>query len=469
MRRRALRLAVLLAVAAALARAEAQAPPRYAGRPLAEALADLQARGLKVIYSSDLVRPEMRVEAEPTATSLRRVLDQLLHPHGLTARRGPGGSLLVVKRSPGPILVTILSPRPPASALGEVEIAARVESEEEIEAVEFFVDGQRVGRVEDPPYRLRVDLGEDDRERRFTAVARGAFGGEGSDAVTVRPLVVVDRVEVSLRQLYVTASRGGRRVLDLGPEDFTILDGGVRQQLVTFERGRVPVTAALLLDASQSMRGPGIEAAVRGARSFLARLTAEDEALIMVFSDRTLALTPFFRGGSDAAPGLDGLSASGGTALNDHLYAALRLLDPQQGRRVAVLLSDGADVVSVLDIREVLWKVRRSDALIYLIQLQRQEPRASSFSSAWREVEGNRQQWQGLEAAVAESGGRLVALRDLGEVEAAFSTVLSELRDQYVLGYYPGEQRRDGTWRPVEVRVRRPGVRLRYRAGYIDR
>ena len=66
-------------------------------RRLDEALADLQRRGLKIIYSSEVVRPDMRVETESRDTSLRRTLDELLSPHGLIAQDGPGGTVLIVK------------------------------------------------------------------------------------------------------------------------------------------------------------------------------------------------------------------------------------------------------------------------------------------------------------------------------------------------------------------------------------
>ena len=61
---------------------------------------------------------------------------------------------------------------------------------------------------------------------------------------------------------------------------------------------------------------------------------------------------------------------------------------------------------------------------------------------------------------------------DLADTEAArraFAGVLGELRAQYVLGYYPSRATRAGEWRPVEVRVGRPGVKLRYRPGYVGR
>jgi len=83
------------------AKATAVIPPaagRYAGRPLADVLRDLQARGLDVVFSSELVRPDMRVASEPTSTTPRKILDDVLEPHQLRAVAGPKNTWLVVKR-----------------------------------------------------------------------------------------------------------------------------------------------------------------------------------------------------------------------------------------------------------------------------------------------------------------------------------------------------------------------------------
>src|SRR4030095_7080967 len=71
-------------------------PPKYAHRPLTEALEGLRAQGLNLIYSSDLVRPDLVVQAEPRAEELRGILEELLAPFGLATREGPGDTLLVV-------------------------------------------------------------------------------------------------------------------------------------------------------------------------------------------------------------------------------------------------------------------------------------------------------------------------------------------------------------------------------------
>jgi hypothetical protein len=88
---RTIALMILLATGTLLA----QAP--YAGRPLVDVLREMQGSGVKVVYSSELVRPDLRVTAEPRSKSPRRLLDELLNPHGLEIRGGPNGTLLVVK------------------------------------------------------------------------------------------------------------------------------------------------------------------------------------------------------------------------------------------------------------------------------------------------------------------------------------------------------------------------------------
>jgi outer membrane receptor protein involved in Fe transport len=101
------RAALLILLAACLYTTTAYAAvndgkSEWVGLGLAEALERLRAQGLEVIYSTALVRPEMRVVSQPEATSGRGLLEELLAPHGLTAVDGPGGRLLVVRGGVAP-------------------------------------------------------------------------------------------------------------------------------------------------------------------------------------------------------------------------------------------------------------------------------------------------------------------------------------------------------------------------------
>ena len=454
-------------------------PRAYVGKTLGYALSDLQSRGVNLIYSSDLVDDSMVVTEAPVASSLDDLLNRLLGPHGLTAEIGPGGSVLVVRRGADPILVWITSPDPNqalfgrtlfaaesvAETLGAI-FAAEVTSREELDRVEFQINDRVVGSRSEEPFAIEVDLGDRNIDRKFTVIAYGAWGGVGASTTTVSSLEINENVEIALRQLYVTVELDGQRVLDLGREKFTVFDRGDRRRLITFERGDVPISAVLLLDASESMKGAPLEAALDGSRSFLSGMNALDQSMVILFSDRTLGATRFTNDQQELMNSLRGAMASGGTALNDYLYSGLRLLDHVQGRRVVILLSDGADVLSALRMEDVLWKVRRSDALIYWI---RHEANLSGeFSTSWRNFEANEKERQGLEKAIKESGGRILTIANIDEIESAFREIMQELRAQYVLGYYPSRRDRDGSWRPVRVSVDEPKVRVRFRAGYVD-
>jgi hypothetical protein len=98
------------------------AEQRFAGRLLSEALRELQARGLRIIYSDDVVTPAMRVLTEPRAAEPRRILDELLREHALRAKNGPRGSLLIVRDAPRPSRTAASSPPPPEMPVALEEI-----------------------------------------------------------------------------------------------------------------------------------------------------------------------------------------------------------------------------------------------------------------------------------------------------------------------------------------------------------
>jgi len=81
---------------------------KYAGRPLGDVLRELQAAGLNIVFSSEIVRPMMNVLAEPKAVLPRKILDEILKEHHLQVRSGVGGRLLVVPlHEPTPSPVTV--------------------------------------------------------------------------------------------------------------------------------------------------------------------------------------------------------------------------------------------------------------------------------------------------------------------------------------------------------------------------
>jgi VWFA-related protein len=454
------RIVALVAIALAATPSAIAAGPPYEGRPLREVLAELEEGGLALVYSSDLVRPEMRVREELTAGSIQGMLEQLLRPHRLAPAIGPRGSILVVRGEARPIEVRFGRPSPGELVTNRLEVALQVDADEPVERVRILVDGEQEAVLTKPPFQTSVDLAAGDGVREVTAHVEGGWGGEGRASVETRQVQVRDSVELVLRQLFVAVHKRGRPLRGLTEEDFELVEGGTRRQIVTFGNGDEPLSAAILLDLSGSMSGARCELALAAAEAFHSRLGDADRAMLLAFSDRTLAVTPFRSSREDLSAHPCPSPHASSTVLNDHLYAALRLLDEETARRVVVLITDGADVSSVLDMSDVLWKVEKSTATIYWIRVRDE---GASFSSAWRGVEDNRRQQALLERAVELSGGTTVRLDDARRIESAFDEILDDFRSQYVLGYYDDDQFGSGRPGKMRVFVDRPWVNVMLR------
>jgi len=63
-----------------------------------------------------------------------------------------------------------------------------------------------------------------------------------------------------------------------------------------------------------------------------------------------------------------------------------------------------------------------------------------------------------------ETGG--FAIINQNDLNRAFERIIEDNSSYYVLGYYPSNDKRDGRFRKVEVRVTRPGIRVQARNGY---
>jgi Ca-activated chloride channel family protein len=375
--------------------------------------------------------------------------------------------LLAAGAARATIGVRIDSPAEGTPVFGRTEVKAELFAAEPVTKVEVYVNGKLVGTVTKPPYAVTFDAGDENVKREIKVVAYGAAGVAGSATRIAVPLQIDDTMDLKLQQLFITVNRGQERALDLDQGDFRIADNGRQQQIVTFGKGELPLTAVLLLDTSESMQGERLEGVRRGATAFLQGMKPLDEAAVLMFSDRLLQVTPFSEDKSLLARSLTKAQAAGGTAVNDFLYMSLKMLEPRLGRRVVILLSDGADVHSVVPMADVLWKTHTGQAMIYWIQLEGGE-KHHSYASAWRNAKENDKEYDTLEKAVVESGGRIQRIDKISELEGAFRGILQELREQYVIGYYPSDVKKDGRWHDIRVDVQRFGVHVRARDGYVD-
>jgi Ca-activated chloride channel family protein len=370
--------------------------------------------------------------------------------------------------------VTIVQPAAGQSVFGAFEVLVEARpGGSPVKRVELYFDRLRIGVDETPPYRFTVDAGQENQEHHIEAVAWDTAGGSTTASLTT-PVVRVDmQIDVRLQQLFVSVEGGSKPLSGLTRDDFTILDDGVPQPVATFEQGDVPFTAVLLLDASTSMEKPQLDTAVGGIRSFIRAMNRLDEAKLLVFTDRVLVETPFTNLPSILTLGLSDVEAQGGTALHDALYLGLKRLNDRLGRKVAVLLSDGVDVESVLPMETVRAVARRSQTILYWLRLRapgEDKGPLRAYYTAWRDADGNRRQLDELRGAVLESGGHIETLQSIADMPAVLARLLAELRGQYVLGFSPTVHRGAGAWHKIEVQIRNAtGAKVRVQEGYLER
>lgn len=376
--------------------------------------------------------------------------------------------LLLLPAAAGAFEVRIVRPVSGEALLGETEVRAEVTpAGTPVQRIEFLLDGVPAGTATQAPYRILIDAGDENREHRLEVVAYGP-GGERATASVLAPRLHTDvEIRVDLQQLFVTVENRGRPVLDLTKEDFTVYDQGTLRPLVTFGRGDIPFTAVLLVDSSASMQDGRLEKALEGARGFLAAMAPLDQAKLVLFSDHVLLETPFTNIQPVLTLGLRGVTPSGGTALNDALYLAVKRLESRRGRKIVVLLSDGVDVESVLSIEEAR-AIARRQVTLYWLRLRRDEEGPNvRLSSGWRGSDEHQQELARLRAAVLESGGRIADLAGVEEIPATLTSLLKELRDQYVLGIAPRQTGSRGSWHEVRVDVR-GSLKARTQDGYFE-
>ena len=258
---------------------------------------------------------------------------------------------------------------------------------------------------------------------------------------------------VNVVEVYVSVTNdAGTPVTGLEQRDFTVRENGVEQQVSTFAAGQFPLSAAVALDRSFSMAGERLAGARSAARVFLGALRPEDQSMVIAIGSRTETVAPL---SADRAAQLDALSALqpfGTTGLHDAIVAAIGAIQQASGRRALILLSDGSDRYSTTTAGEALAAARRSDVLIYPIAFGPSRP--------------------ALFAELATlTGGRSYHITDMRRLPETLKSIAEELRNQYLLGYSPERPIVPNAeeWRAISVEVRRPGLTVRARDGYLAR
>jgi Ca-activated chloride channel family protein len=271
--------------------------------------------------------------------------------------------------------------------------------------------------------------------------------------------------------IYATVTEaGGRLVTGLERDAFEVYDNGKRQDITVFANDVQRITIIMMLDRSGSMRRK-FTLVEEAAEALVEQFLPTDQARIGSFAGRIQVDPREFT--SDRQVLLDilrtELQTEGPTPLWNAVNVGITGLLHQEGRRVVLIFTDGADRpmnpqrANNNSLDDVMERAVQENVMVYAIGLVGDSPFGPR--GRWRGFGGGDPPDKGLQAIADQTGGGYFELTGTADLAATFRRVAEELHRQYVLGFTP--QALDGKTHKLEVRVKDPALKVRARRSYV--
>jgi VWFA-related protein len=309
--------------------------------------------------------------------------------------------------------------------------------------------------------------------------------GPGQDQATRQSQEPTIKVNVDLVNILfaVRAKKGGALIPNLEKNDFRIYEDGKEQDIKQFSRETdLPLTLGLLIDISASQENL-IEIERDAAASFFSSVIRQkDEAFLISFGKSTDLLQDYTNSPRLLRAGLNGLRGDGsgviygggpipntgpipqtgtpkGTLLYDAIYlASNEKLKNEVGRKAMVLITDGDDQGSYYKIRDGIEAAQRANSIIYSIYYVDR-----MFYMRHGMMGGGESE---LRKMSDETGGHVFVVDRKHTLADVFKELQDEMRNQYSIGYTPTNDKRDGSFRHIEIRTKENDYKVQARNGY---
>lgn len=277
--------------------------------------------------------------------------------------------------------------------------------------------------------------------------------------------------------LFNVKDKHGSLIPNLAKDDFQIAEDGKPQTIKYFKsETNLPLTLGILIDTSLSQDAVLPMEKTVGA-DFLAQVLRDKDMAFVISFDVNVDLLQDFTnskkllrtamddthinagtGGAGGGPGVGQgpfpTTRPKGTLLYDAVFlAANEKLSKEVGRKAMILLTDGEDQGSQLTLRDALTAAQKSDAIIYTLLI-----------SDSRVAFGNGE--HDMRKLCEETGGRVIRVGNkIEKLREAFDEISAELRSQYSVGYAPTNNKRDGSFRAIDIKTKE-GYKIQARKGY---
>jgi Ca-activated chloride channel family protein len=292
--------------------------------------------------------------------------------------------------------------------------------------------------------------------KRLSALLSLLIAGTAVAAAQQTFRTEVDLVHFSL----VVTDKQGAPINGLAAEDFEVVEEGKPQAIKFFAAGdpetAPPLHIGFLLDTSGSM-----EEDIKDVRTAAVKfLNAMEKAVDITLVDFDTEVRVARYASADYPRLIErirGRKPDGYTALYDALGVYLDGADRQTGQKVLIMYTDGGDTRSALNQKDVIDPLRASDVTVYVIGYLEHQGSAATA------------QRQQLDRFAQMTGGQAFFPVSVKEIDKMYEKIQREIAARYSIGYMSSDERTNGAWRRVEIRLKRhdlKGARLRTRDGY---
>ena len=309
------------------------------------------------------------------------------------------------------------------------------------------------------------------------------------------------QVDVDLVNLAVAvAGPSGNFLTDLKKENFTVYEDKVEQKITNFAAVDAPFAVALVLDTSSSTEGKLARIQDEAIR-FVEQIHPDDEVMVISFDDEVHLETDFTSNRRAIERAIKRTRTGMSTQLYEAVYLSLEeKLKKKRERKAMVLFTDGVDTSSpTASAKETIEAARETDTLIFPIffdtsrdmrrlsqggplpggtnprfpvpgrvPIDTRSPRQRDDDEQRMQMEIQRGRSYLSDLAEA-TGGTLYAADGLDSLGGAFGKIATELRSLYNLGFVSTNQKKDGKFRRLAVKVNRPDAVVKSKKGYYSR
>jgi Ca-activated chloride channel homolog len=260
----------------------------------------------------------------------------------------------------------------------------------------------------------------------------------------------------------IVLDKNGAPVSDLRQEDFQVFEDGTPQTITSLAHAETPVSYALVMDCTGSMRSQ-IDQEVRTGAVILTGNRNGDETAIVRFisSDKINMMQTFTADQAELTKALKSLYVEGGqSAVIDAVYLAAvyvtaRSRQDENRHRALVLLTDGEDRASYYKLSDLQKYLAWTDVQVFSIGFGQESGKQSGFLSGRSREKAEKL----LNTLAEETGGRVFYPKRLEQLRDAVEAIQHDLHTEYVVSYTPTNQTRDDRVRKIEIKLAdKPGA-----------